>query len=298
MTAAVTRITENFSTDINNQTPPPRIYHYTDSNGLFGILKEGNLRLHDVFDMNDPSELVHGLKTFHDVVTARGGADRFQAFYTHHLQPMLNGLIENAEIHEVAYFYTCSFSQNKDDVGQWRAYADDGRGFTLGFNTAKLERHFALGKAGCQTFPVHYDTEQLRVLYGDVMREAERHLLPPGRETANYIQWMRLEIFNTIIHLALYFKHKAYKPEQEYRFLQMQQAGPRATDVKTRNRKYAFAYYREVSWRDVPLGALEEIVIGPAGGETARHFAEECLRRYHGGAPVDITPSEIPYRGR
>jgi hypothetical protein len=42
--------------------PTPRIiYHYTDGDGLHGILESGNLRFTDIFYLNDPTELRHGI---------------------------------------------------------------------------------------------------------------------------------------------------------------------------------------------------------------------------------------------
>jgi hypothetical protein len=169
---AMTRIIDNFlSAHINNQRPPARVYHYTDSNGLFGILKSGNLWFHDVFAMNDPSELSHGFNIFRTVVASQDCPEIFREFYHRNLEPMLNGLTENHELHDVGYFCVCSFSKTKGDVGQWRAYADDGRGVALSFNTRTFENHFALGNPGCQTFPVQYNQQWLRRLYTEVLHE-------------------------------------------------------------------------------------------------------------------------------
>jgi Protein of unknown function (DUF2971) len=36
-------------------------------------------------------------------------------------------------------FFTASFTAERDDLGQWRAYADNGRGFALGFAPKMFE---------------------------------------------------------------------------------------------------------------------------------------------------------------
>src|SRR4030043_709504 len=43
--------------------PPPLIYHYTDGTGLRGILESGKLWFTDIFSLNDPTELRHGLNS-------------------------------------------------------------------------------------------------------------------------------------------------------------------------------------------------------------------------------------------
>ena len=40
---------------------PPMIYHYTTESGLEGILKSGRFWLTNIFSLNDPSELRHGI---------------------------------------------------------------------------------------------------------------------------------------------------------------------------------------------------------------------------------------------
>src|SRR4051812_37374338 len=55
-----------------NETPlPPKIYHYTDSAGLLGILASGRFRLTDIYGLNDPTEVLHALKHAGAILTAR-----------------------------------------------------------------------------------------------------------------------------------------------------------------------------------------------------------------------------------
>jgi len=49
---------------ISNAELPPFIYHYTNDVGLRGILKTGKFWLTDIFALNDPSELEHGVSHF------------------------------------------------------------------------------------------------------------------------------------------------------------------------------------------------------------------------------------------
>ena len=48
---------------------------------------------------------------------------------------MLRGGIE-----QVAHFFVCCFSKAEEDLGQWRAYADNGRGYSIGFDAHMLEQ--------------------------------------------------------------------------------------------------------------------------------------------------------------
>ena len=41
---------------------PPMLYHYTDGAALFGVIEGGAIRLSDIYGLNDPSEIRHGLE--------------------------------------------------------------------------------------------------------------------------------------------------------------------------------------------------------------------------------------------
>src|SRR6516162_9205033 len=51
--------------------PPPIIYHYTSDVGLKGILDTGEVWPTDIFNLNDPSELRHGLSQAIDILKGK-----------------------------------------------------------------------------------------------------------------------------------------------------------------------------------------------------------------------------------
>jgi hypothetical protein len=54
------KIIRSVASALDATAPPEIVYHYTDDNGLRGILDSGRLWLTDIFSLNDPSELIHG----------------------------------------------------------------------------------------------------------------------------------------------------------------------------------------------------------------------------------------------
>ncbi len=98
------------------------------------------------------------------------------------------------------------------------------------------------------------------------------------------------------LRAVLFFKHEAYRNEQEYRFLQLYRADVPPPEVKFRSRPYSLVKYRDFEWRAVVPGALKRVVIGPAADpKKASQFAKDCLTSFHSGT-VEILRSEIPYR--
>jgi len=151
-----------------DQTVPPVIYHYTNDVGLRGILETGKLWLTDIFALNDPSEVIHGLSYFIkalDAKIANGHSDgkSIAEFFKISVDKKILPLI----------FFVCSFSSEGDELGQWRAYADNGRGFTIGFDTEILEKAFEMdiSTPGIfnATFPVTYNDRKLDEIQRDLV---------------------------------------------------------------------------------------------------------------------------------
>ncbi len=153
-------IVNAFAQTLEDKPPPEIIYHYTNDIGMRGILETGKIWLTDVFSLNDPSELRHGCDLAVGALTHGFNEDRPEIEqFCCHLAEMLRLGIE-----EIAHFFTCSFSETGDDLGQWRAYADDGHGFALGFDAATLEKAFVGSISGpnFMTFPISYREVLLR----------------------------------------------------------------------------------------------------------------------------------------
>ena len=93
----------------------------------------------DIFALNDPSELRHGLGIAIDLLksTATDARPEVATFAS-----MFERFDLDAAIEATGHFFICCFSGDGDDLGQWRAYADNGRGFVLGFDTTLLEDAF------------------------------------------------------------------------------------------------------------------------------------------------------------
>lgn len=298
-TSQAREIADNFQREIEGQEMPEILYHYTNDVGLRGILESGKLWLTDVFHMNDPSELLHGFGVFLDVLKEEVKERSDFVDLPARMKPFRDRLDESAE------YYSFSFSTEKDDLGQWRAYADDGCGFALGFAARDIESYFieslrnSEGSGGYSrvywaAFPLTYDDEKLRDLHS---KHAQAML-----DSADALLEHQNIFFPTVAShaavLSLSFKLPAYKNEQEYRFLQglpMNTPAERS-GAKWRSRPYEMVKYLEFDWRSGCPDALRVIRIGPsADQDKAERFVRECERMFK-LASVTIERSEIPYR--
>jgi hypothetical protein len=272
--------------------PPPTIYHYTGDAGLRGILETGQLWLTDVFSLNDPSELNHGFSLLLKALVKKAVSPDAKNF--------AQGLVEFSKrggISQSANHFVCSFSESGDDLGQWRAYADNGRGYVLGFDTSELEIAFGKGdqQSYAQASPLAYDDAQLEDIHSQIVQKLFQLVSLPCSSTAVQAEWYTFLTLQAL-NAGLYFKHEAYTNEREYRFLEAYPIDQAAPGVKIRYRPCSLIRYREFNWRQLAPGALKQIVIGPAADrQKADRFIRDCLRVFHSGA-VKISRSNIPYR--
>ena len=122
------------------------LYHYTTAEGLKGIVEKCEIWASDIFSLNDKSEIYHGRDMLLDhlkknTLSEEHGGRKRQQFIT---------ALEGINPEKVSPTYVCSFSQEHNDLSQWRAYCPHG-GYAIGLPQERLgklasDRGFALYK--------------------------------------------------------------------------------------------------------------------------------------------------------
>lgn len=293
-------IVKSHSDKLAADPPPKLIYHYTDDQGLKGILETGRLWFTDLFYLNDPSELEHGIKHGLDALqsAANTGPNELKFFHKIFADTM------NNRVKDSANYFVCCFSKTDHDLGQWRAYADDGQGYAIGFDAGLLENAFGEAESiNVATFPITYDDELLYERQEQLVAETVPLVSTPrdmnlaGEIVKNYFVMLSVRLATALIETSIYFKHEAYKTEDEYRFLKVIGAH-RDAHVKFRSRPHTLVRYREFDWKTAAADSIREIVIGPSGDFKVRFtYVSDCLQAYWPKEGViSIRKSDIPYR--
>ena len=301
-----------FLRDVALERQPRRdiIYHYTDHSGLRGIVENGNLRFTSIFNLNDPSEIQHGFQELNRAVRHKFGSNKddkdgekftlgFRSFF------------RDGGIQQAADIFVCCFSREGDDLGQWRAYAADARGFALGFDSKLMCDAFAADARKLPDCVGEY--LEFPVTYDDPKRECNDPIQPRIRSLQDELAQLAKIPFSAStdddqkrrvgaylsqfgIELAMAFKHRAYENEHEHRFLQVHKVTGSAPNVLICERGKWLARYREMPWRLAP-NTLREVRIGPpADRDRAEQFVRDCLKVHHHLEAINVEISEIPYR--
>ncbi len=110
--AQMQSISKNLIDPLSMLKPPPVIYHYTDADGLRGILETGSLRFADIFGLNDPSELRHGMQHAAKMLAKAsvGGPAELIGFAN-----LFGGFADSGVLDTASYFVAC-FSSLVDRI--------------------------------------------------------------------------------------------------------------------------------------------------------------------------------------
>ena len=283
---------------VTSATPrarPAVLFHYCPIAALEPILANGIMWLSDAASMNDTTE---GL-WLDDVVQrlVRPAADwtewRDAGRIFHDYQ-----LFKKT-------FYIASFSERRDLLSQWRAYANDGQGACIGFDFGAfdiptgltLTNVFHMKPVGFTLDRVVYDeAEQV-----EAARRVFRYVDQLQRSDATTDPYLRDAIVETgrdcIAYLARFMKHPGFEDEREWRLLyDGDDATPRPGIVparKQRTRGDATVDYYQLNFGSRPR-SIRELVLGPKCTMTIEDATQ--LLEAAGQDGVVVKRSGVPYR--
>jgi hypothetical protein len=179
---------------LGNDTPPSMLYHYTDFDGLKGIVESHSLRATYTRTLNDSTEQQHGenfvCRVLQDMVR-----DDVRERIASGMKATFNRL-----------FVTC-FCSGSNLLSMWRVYALRGGGYCLGFDSSEL-RTLAYEQTSMvsRLFGIVYEESSLRQSLQELAGYIERD---PGRSFG----------FTVARILASKIKHNAFDEEREWRII-------------------------------------------------------------------------------
>ena len=297
---ALEKIVSELNAKQQAKTAPALLHHYTDGAGLLGILQSGRIRMTSIFHLNDPSELRHGIEMACAALErqAVGRHPAVQKFSQQFAEVMRN------QLDQLACVFITSFSEHGDDLGQWRSYGADGRGFALGFNGPGLEKYFSeQGETGTTISIEYSDAEALSVMERMVATVLPVISLPVGQKLEDgairdFLTRLSSTFSLALLRVALLFKHSGYVNEREYRFLKYSSLHKPPKDLQYRARGATIVPFAEFHWRANGPQLFRKIIVGPASSlAAAKQFAESCLELTGlADQRIEIVHSTIPYR--
>ncbi|TPV33642.1 DUF2971 domain-containing protein [Pantoea anthophila] len=267
-----------------------KIYHYTDLNGLKGIVENHCLWATNVHFLNDEEEMNHGITAFENALK------HLNEDLSEKSISILRNTLYGHQLFRGKHNYNISFCQNSDLLSQWRGYAAS-QGVCLEFDSEELENSLDFRGSNILSQRVFYSSP-------DSTLEAKTEIL-------NFLQQEKIieesigkplfeyaganEIINRLIP---FFKHESFREESEYRIII--QPDVNSAPVKFRVNQHGLIPYLEVkaSTDNATNGRLplKSVKIGPCKNRAFMKQGIEFLLHYNGYIKTKISYTSAPFR--
>ncbi|MBR6643701.1 MAG: DUF2971 domain-containing protein [Lachnospiraceae bacterium] len=182
------------------------LYHYTDFTAFDGIIRCAELRLNNILNMNDASEMrlfMNGIcKAVIDRLRANSETAKIKEAEEFFLKEMEKEFYYSA--------YAACFSKFRDDASQWERYGHGGQGVCIAFHEDMMEKMTG-GAVSLQEVYYQVDMGEHR-LVDDLY-----HQFTTGDFTENLPKLQTLMIEAWIQSAA--FKHPSFASEKESRLV-------------------------------------------------------------------------------
>lgn len=276
--------------------PNDSLFHYTDLQGLLGIVSDHDLRLTHSLYLNDAEEMIHGSTVAEQViVNARKGkrGKRWNSYLDQLTELLKQPLPEGV--------YICCFCQKDNLLSQWRSYGANGSGVSIRFNPHQF--YFVTGPDSphggmMRLWKVFYLPAQQVSILNSAVNFAFQH--PPAGKTST--AEMARQAADAIQFFIPTFKNADFVEESEWRLIFTPPAGcSMRPKFRASRGGMLVPYYslKELCGGSItPSGLpITGLCIGPSvnqalNKQSARMFLTQAS--YTGVEPIE---SKTPYRG-
>lgn len=270
------------------------LYHYTDFNALDGIIRGGELRLNNILNMNDRSEMRLFVNELRSSVIQRlqdeackEAAETATRFFKTEL---------SEEFHYSAY--AACFSEYRDDAAQWERYAKGGQGVCIAFHKDKLEELIKSANSVSLKKVMYRDTVADHALINEFVE-----LFKKSSMSETDIDRFQ-ELMNEVWIQSAAFKHPSFASENEVRLIYT----PFNAEEAAVKPKYHIAWDRIKKYYPLDLKALryeydmhsseliDEIIIGPASPQSLPILKDYLADNEFRGLSTKVKLSNCPLR--
>jgi hypothetical protein len=280
--------------------PVDEVWHYTTAEGLIAILQSGKMFSTQVTCLNDSLEQ----RYFGDLIY-----DAAKSLIASNTDPDLGVFLRIAEDALIKrdfatawHFVTC-FSENGDDLGQWRGYGGGECGYAIGFRYDGLLKSLE-ARPNAMFLPMQYKSSSHKFVVDDVLRMGQIFFRAGviKRNVTDIERWARefliaftwqLDIFASLT------KHPKFVGEMERRIVTSLQVGEHKS-LEFRQKRTLLARHLPIDLaRDVDgvrLLPISRICIGPSPAQRVTQVSVADLLLKFGYKNIPVELSAVPYR--
>jgi hypothetical protein len=267
---------------------PDILYHYTTSIGLSGILSSGKIWTTEIHYLNDKSEIQLAFDFIrNEIESQKAGVNKTRT------DEELDLMLESLRIAEEINVSIASFTENGDQLSQWRGYGEIGRGYSLGLYGQALSRTVQNHKS-FRLFPCIYD-EQTQINMVKELVDVTAVLDIKSDPSYSSSLLFRSPFGDAALSLAAVIKSGGFKEEREWRLI--------SPTLSFSDAKFRFGNHTLIPFWEFGLdlsNTLESIIVGPTPeAELSERAISGMLANIFPGNPrlwTSIKHSSIPFR--
>jgi hypothetical protein len=239
--------------DFTNKAPPQDLFHYTSEENLLNIIKSGTLWATECTFLNDESEFNSGVDIF------REACEKFHdKLFIDAFTAVLKSWDDNSWM-----CFVISLSEHGDLLSQWRAYANNGTGCSIGLDTNCIRDRAGFGelvRINADQLPhdTTYFYHLLKVIYTKDEKETiatqflrhAKQLFDSHRNEGGLVECHSLKLFILIVSMRIReflisFKNEDFSEEREWRIVSLLHKDDPA--IEFRHTSYGLAPYTKIN---------------------------------------------------
>lgn len=295
------------------KNPAPSIlYHYTSQQGLLAIIDSKTIWATNIYYLSDSSEYEYAAKLIQDVIreyliTPPGSSPSLAAgiplptkITPEMLEQMLLESIRGViSLLTTRYrIYVCSFSEEGDQLSQWRGYCPNGNGFSLGFAISPLLDQmvkYSFGLVQC----VYDKNEQTKIVRKIIDKSIIALKSSLGETDGIKISATLTEITASTVGKLFFalsrLKHETFREEKEWRFVALYNDS-QPLPILFREGKSMIIPYVGIQLADNQESIkIDRIIIGPTSHQQLAQKATQLLMDSN-KIKCEVVLSKTPYR--
>lgn len=283
---------------------PDTLFHYTDSAGLLGILGNHEIWATHYDCLNDSSELNLAKSLVQteltELIDKMGDMERAVVKYVRELH-------EKHHLTSMNQLFISSFSQEPDDLSQWRAYGSDGYGYAVGLTIKPDSTGNIANELPCLLTSCLYDASEFRARVRriveqivDMIRKYAEMYRPPDEQSADSLLVEAVSCaLSPIAYQEMGFKNSYFRNEREWRLCFLHDLETLRKGCQFRATSSGITPYMKVPFkRNDPTFRISKVVVGPRGDVARRMENVEILLARSQIEGCEVVASGIPYRGK
>jgi hypothetical protein len=273
------------------------LFHYCSSSSFASIISTKTIRLSSLTCSNDAFEG----KVVKDILS--GFAENVEGEHPH-FKTIFKVLDSVFTIYDGLGF---CLSEDGDLLSQWRGYADNGQGLSIGFNQKYFEKlSKKLKSEDTKSFSLRQvlyernaQEERLRPLYNGLMKGFNLEKAETNAGKANKLRTV-MTILQGIMESSIHLfdlKSPAFSEEKEWRLIaglvKAHEPGDKA-DCQFKASPDRLVPYRLLNLEKIGIPVINKIILGP------KHRSDEGIIRIFlrnfGFGEVEVIKSKVPYQ--